>query len=87
MEVNLEASMLKIETLDLHEEKNLGSIRLRVYNAGHVLCVAMSMIEIASVKVFIKRATSTILLFWYLNARQKLSLLNCTKLSVTDQIS
>ncbi|XP_065579344.1 cleavage and polyadenylation specificity factor 73-like isoform X1 [Artemia franciscana] len=50
-EADLEASMLKIETLDFHEEKDVGGIRFRAYHAGHVLGAAMFMIEIAGVKI------------------------------------
>ena len=50
-ESDLEASMDKIETINFHEEKEIGGIRFWCYNAGHVLGAAMFMIEIAGVKV------------------------------------
>ena len=46
-EHDLEVSMDKIETLNFHEEKDVGGIKFWAYNAGHVLGAAMFMIEIA----------------------------------------
>jgi len=46
-EHDLEVSMDKIETLNFHEEKEVGGIKFWAYNAGHVLGAAMFMIEIA----------------------------------------
>ena len=50
-EKDLETSMEKIETLNFHEEKEIGGIKFWAYNAGHVLGAAMFMIEIAGVRV------------------------------------
>lgn len=50
-ESDLEASMDKIETINFHEEKDVGGVKFWAYNAGHVLGAAMFMIEIAGVKV------------------------------------
>lgn len=50
-EHDLEVSMDKIETLNFHEEKEVGGIKFWAYNAGHVLGAAMFMIEIAGVRV------------------------------------
>ena len=50
-EQDLEVSMDKIETLNFHEEKEVGGIKFWAYNAGHVLGAAMFMIEIAGVRV------------------------------------
>jgi cleavage and polyadenylation specificity factor subunit 3 len=50
-ESDLESSMDKIETINFHEEKEVGGVRFWCYNAGHVLGAAMFMIEIAGVKV------------------------------------
>ena len=50
-ETDLEQSMDKIETINFHEEKEVGGVRFWCYNAGHVLGAAMFMIEIAGVKV------------------------------------
>jgi len=50
-EKDLENSMEKIETLNFHEEKEVGGIKFWAYNAGHVLGAAMFMIEIAGVRV------------------------------------
>lgn len=50
-EADLEKSMDRIETINFHEEKDVGGIRFCAYNAGHVLGAAMFMIEIAGVKV------------------------------------
>ena len=46
-ENDLEVSMDKIETLNFHEEKEVGGIKFWAYTAGHVLGAAMFMIEIA----------------------------------------
>ncbi|OQV20708.1 Cleavage and polyadenylation specificity factor subunit 3 [Hypsibius exemplaris] len=50
-ESDLEQSMEKIETMDFHEEKEIGGVRFWGYTAGHVLGAAMFMIEIAGVRV------------------------------------
>lgn len=50
-EADLESSMDKIETINFHEEKEVGGVRFWCYNAGHVLGAAMFMIEIAGVKI------------------------------------
>ena len=50
-EKDLEDSMDKIETINFHEEKEVGGVRFWCYNAGHVLGAAMFMIEIAGVKI------------------------------------
>merc|ERR1712156_629229 len=50
-EKDLETSMDKIETLNFHEEKEVGGIKFWAYHAGHVLGAAMFMIEIAGVRV------------------------------------
>lgn len=50
-EVDLEASMEKIETINFHEERDVMGVRFWAYNAGHVLGAAMFMIEIAGVKI------------------------------------
>ena len=50
-EADLEAAMDKIETINFHEEKEVGGIKFWCYNAGHVLGAAMFMIEIAGVKI------------------------------------
>lgn len=50
-EADLEKSMDRIETINFHEEKDIGGIRFCAYNAGHVLGAAMFMIEVAGVKV------------------------------------
>ena len=36
-ESDLEAAMDKIETINFHEEKEVGGIKFLCYNAGHVL--------------------------------------------------
>lgn len=50
-ESDLEASMDRIETINFHEEKEVGGIKFWAYNAGHVLGAAMFMIEISGVKI------------------------------------
>lgn len=50
-ETDLEESMDKIETINFHEVKEVAGIKFWCYHAGHVLGVAMFMIEIAGVKV------------------------------------
>lgn len=50
-EADLQASMDKIETINFHEEKEVGGVKFWCYNAGHVLGAAMFMIEIAGVKI------------------------------------
>ncbi|GAU95620.1 hypothetical protein RvY_07209-2 [Ramazzottius varieornatus] len=50
-EADIEKSMDKIETLDFHEEKEVGGVRFWCYTAGHVLGAAMFMIEIAGVRI------------------------------------
>ena len=50
-ESDLEQSMDKIETINFHEEKEVGGVRFWCYNAGHVLGAAMFMLEIAGVKI------------------------------------
>lgn len=50
-ESDLEQTMDKIETINFHEEKEVGGVRFWCYNAGHVLGAAMFMIEIAGVKI------------------------------------
>ena len=52
-ENDLEVSMDKIETLNFHEEKEVGGIKFWAYTAGHVLGAAMFMIEIAGTYIFI----------------------------------
>lgn len=49
-EMDLQASMDKIETVNFHEEKEVNGIKFCAYNAGHVLGAAMFMIEIAGIK-------------------------------------
>ena len=57
-EKDLENSMEKIETLNFHEEKEVGGIKFWAYNAGHVLGAAMFMIEIAGTNsTFLKKTT------------------------------
>lgn len=46
-EQDLEISMDKIETVNFHEQREVGGIKFWAYNAGHVLGAAMFMIEIA----------------------------------------
>jgi cleavage and polyadenylation specificity factor subunit 3 len=50
-EKDIEASMDRIETVNFHQETEVGGIKFWCYNAGHVLGAAMFMIEIAGVKV------------------------------------
>lgn len=50
-EKDIDASMDRIETLNFHQEMDVGGIKFWCYNAGHVLGAAMFMIEIAGVKV------------------------------------
>lgn len=50
-ESDLEKSLDKIETINFHEEKDVGGVKFWAYNAGHVLGAAMFMVEIAGVKV------------------------------------
>ena len=50
-EADLQKSMDKIETINFHEEREIGGVRFWAYNAGHVLGAAMFMIEITGVKV------------------------------------
>jgi len=50
-EKDIEASMDRIETINFHQEVDVGGIKFWCYNAGHVLGAAMFMIEIAGVKV------------------------------------
>ncbi|XP_014253998.1 cleavage and polyadenylation specificity factor 73 [Cimex lectularius] len=50
-ESDLESSMDKIETINFHEEREVGGIKFWAYNAGHVLGAAMFMIEISGVKI------------------------------------
>ena len=50
-ESDLEAAMDKIETINFHEEKEVGGIKFWCYNAGHVLGAAMFMLEIAGVTI------------------------------------
>ncbi|KAF6198483.1 hypothetical protein GE061_008231 [Apolygus lucorum] len=50
-ESDLEASMDKIETINFHEEKEVGGVKFWAYNAGHVLGAAMFMLEISGVKL------------------------------------
>ena len=50
-EQDLEASMDKIETINFHEEREVGGVKFWAYNAGHVLGAAMFMVEIAGVRV------------------------------------
>lgn len=50
-EKDIEASMDRIETVNFHQEIDVGGIKFWCYNAGHVLGAAMFMIEIAGVKV------------------------------------
>ena len=51
-EKDIEASMDRIETVNFHQETEVGGIKFWCYNAGHVLGAAMFMIEIAGVKVW-----------------------------------
>ncbi|KAH3884824.1 hypothetical protein DPMN_008809, partial [Dreissena polymorpha] len=48
---DIENSMDKIETINFHQEVEVGGVRFWCYTAGHVLGAAMFMIEIAGVKV------------------------------------
>ena len=50
-ESDLEAAIDKIETINFHEEKEVGGIKFWCYNAGHVLGAAMFMLEIAGVTI------------------------------------
>lgn len=50
-EVDIEKSMDKIETINFHQETEVGGVKFWCYTAGHVLGAAMFMIEIAGVKV------------------------------------
>lgn len=50
-EVDLKASMEKIEVVNFHEIKEVAGIKFWCYHAGHVLGAAMFMIEIAGVKI------------------------------------
>lgn len=50
-EADLQKSMDKIETINFHEEREIGGVKFWAYNAGHVLGAAMFMIEITGVKV------------------------------------
>jgi len=51
-EKDIEASMDRIETVNFHQETEVGGVKFWCYNAGHVLGAAMFMIEIAGVKVY-----------------------------------
>lgn len=53
-EADLQKSMDRIETINFHEERDVGGVRFWAYNAGHVLGAAMFMIEITGVKVIIQ---------------------------------
>ncbi|KAL4224525.1 Cleavage and polyadenylation specificity factor subunit 3 [Mactra antiquata] len=48
---DIENSMDKIETINFHQEVDVGGVKFWCYTAGHVLGAAMFMIEIAGVKV------------------------------------
>ena len=50
-ESDIEKSMDKIETINFHQETEVGGVKFWCYTAGHVLGAAMFMIEIAGVKV------------------------------------
>ncbi len=50
-ELDIDKSMDKIETINFHQETEVGGVKFWCYNAGHVLGAAMFMIEIAGVKV------------------------------------
>lgn len=50
-ERDIEQSMDKIETVNFHQETEVGGIKFWCYNAGHVLGAAMFMIEIAGVRI------------------------------------
>lgn len=50
-EKDLEKSMDKIETINFHQEMDVGGVKFTAYNAGHVLGAAMFLIEIAGVKI------------------------------------
>lgn len=50
-ERDLEKSRERIESINFHETKDIGGIKVTPYHAGHVLGAAMFMIEIAGVKV------------------------------------
>ena len=50
-EIDIEKSMDKIETINFHQETEVGGVKFWCYTAGHVLGAAMFMIEIAGVKV------------------------------------
>lgn len=63
-EQDLEISMDKIETLNFHEEKEVGGIKFWAYNAGHVLGAAMFMIEIAGMKKKRKKYVNSATFFW-----------------------
>ena len=52
-EIDIEKSMDKIETINFHQETEVGGVKFWCYTAGHVLGAAMFMIEIAGVKVSI----------------------------------
>ena len=50
-ERDIEESMDRIETINFHQEMDVGGVKFWSYRAGHVLGAAMFMIEIAGVKV------------------------------------
>ncbi|KAJ6221594.1 hypothetical protein RDWZM_000139 [Blomia tropicalis] len=50
-ESDLESTMDKIDTLNVHEEREINGIKFWCYHAGHVLGAAMFMIEIAGIKI------------------------------------
>ena len=50
-ERDIEESMDRIETINFHQEMDVGGVKFWSYHAGHVLGAAMFMIEIAGVKV------------------------------------
>ena len=50
-EADLQKSMDRIETINFHEEREIGGVRFWAYNAGHVLGAAMFRIEMTGVKV------------------------------------
>ena len=50
-ERDLVASLEKIETIDFHQERDVGGIRFWCYVAGHVLGACMFMVDIAGTRV------------------------------------
>eukprot|EP00906_Rhabdomonas_costata_P036586 RCo051313 len=50
-EHDLQNTMAKVETIDNHQELTVSGIKLKCFNAGHVLGAAMFMVEIAGIRV------------------------------------